>query len=556
MTVGKEREIDVLTSNAGKSDVPARVTVTAPSGKKKELPDKKIPDGYATFFTPTEVGTHKVEVTYNAASVPKSPFKVDVLPDSASKVKAWGPGLKGGHANSPAEFTIDARAATTPGELGVTIEGPKESKIDTKQNPDGTVGVTYYPTVPGDYNVNVTYGNQHIKDSPFKAKILPEEPSAKVKAYGPGLTGGEAGVEAKFTVDAKEVPKQPGKPEGKVDVKITGGPAPVTPKTTKKPDGTTDVSYTPTKPGDYTIGVTYDNKPIKDSPFKAKIVPAKQRPVADANVKAFGPGLEGGNALQPAKFTVDARKATTPGGIGVKVEGPKEAKIETKPNPDGTVGVTYHPTVPGDYTVDVTYADKPLKDSPYKVKIAPSSGVPQEEMIAPSKVAPASSAAPGTKENGVKAYGPGLKSGNADRPAVFTVDARNATYPGAIGVGIEGPTEAKIDTKQNPDGTVGVTYYPTTPGEYTVNVTYDNAPIKESPFKAKIRPGTGQQPAPTAKPDLSGVKTYGPGLNPDGKWTVHGKRDCVKPAMHGENCCATLFDRGFNEYGLHFIMFE
>ncbi|KAK3102524.1 hypothetical protein FSP39_011943 [Pinctada imbricata] len=190
MTVGKEREIDVITSNAGKSDVPARVTVTTPSGKKKELPDKKIPDGYATFFTPTEVGPHKVEVTYNAAAVPKSPFKVDVLPDSASKVKAYGPGLKGGNANSPAEFTIDARAATGPGELGVTIEGPKESKIDTKQNPDGTVGVTYFPEVPGDYNINVTYGNQHIKDSPFKAKILPEDASAKVKAYGPGLTGG------------------------------------------------------------------------------------------------------------------------------------------------------------------------------------------------------------------------------------------------------------------------------------------------------------------------------------------------------------------------------
>ena len=118
-------------------------------------------------------------------------------------------------------------------------------------------------------------------------------------------------------------------------------------------------------------------------------------------------------------------------------------------------------------------------------------------------------------DSGVKAYGPGLKNAVAEKPAVFTVDARNAKYPGAIGVGIEGPKEAAIDTKQNPDGTVAVTYFPTEQGEYTISVTYDDKPIKESPFKCKVRPSAYEK-KPVAETDLSGVKVYGPGLNPEG----------------------------------------
>ncbi|XP_052680465.1 filamin-C-like isoform X8 [Crassostrea angulata] len=701
MTVNKEREIQIITKSAGKSTTPAKVTVTMPSKKKVELKEKPTPEGYQTFFTPTEVGPHKVEVTYGGSPVPKSPFTVDVLPDSASKVKAYGPGLKGGNANSPAEFTIDSRAATSPGELGVTIEGPKEAKIETKQNPDGTVGVTYYPEVPGEYKINVTYANAHIKDSPFKAKILPEDAAnkvkcygeglttglamqpatftvdtreapkpekkidvkvkgpghakvemkkkpdtttevtyhptkpgdytidvtydgkqvkdspfkatikpedaaSKVKAYGPGLTGGNANVAATFTVDTKEAPA----PKQNVDVQVKG-PAPVQPKLTKKPDGTVDVDYTATKPGDYTIDVTYGDKPIKDSPFKAKIVPDESaskviaygpgltngnanapatftvdtrnapskgqnvdvkvkgpapvkpnlkpkadgtidvdytatapgdytidvtygdkpikdspfkakisKDVADTRVRAYGPGLEKGNAQAPCTFTIDSRKAAVPGPVGVKVHGPKEAKIDMKQNPDGTFGATYVPTMPGEYTVEVTHCDKPLEESPFKVKIGPPSGEPID-----------------TTDSGVKAYGPGLKNGIADKPAVFTVDARNAKYPGAIGVGIEGPKEATIDTKQNPDGTVAVTYYPTEQGEYTISVTYDDKPIKESPFKCKVRPSAYEK-KPLAEADLSGVKVYGPGLNPEGvyldsptEFTVDAKT--VSPSGEG-----------------------
>lgn len=48
------------------------------------------------------------------------------------------------------------------GGLGITVEGPSESKISCKDNKDGSCSAEYIPYVPGDYDVNITYGGEHI----------------------------------------------------------------------------------------------------------------------------------------------------------------------------------------------------------------------------------------------------------------------------------------------------------------------------------------------------------------------------------------------------------
>ena len=67
--------------------------------------------------------------------------------------------------------------------------------------------------------------------------------------------------------------------------------------------------------------------------------------------------------------------------------------------------------------------------------------------------------------------------------------------------------EAKIETVDNKDGTVDVTYLPTEPGDYDLNVTYAQQPVTGAPFKARVVPKGG----PHAGPDVSGVKVVGPG---------------------------------------------
>ena len=89
--VQEKRDIAVLTKSAGKSDGPAKVTMTTPTKKKVEIPLKETPEGYVGQLVPTEVGPHKVDVAYGSSVVPKSPFSVNVVPGAdLSKVKVTG----------------------------------------------------------------------------------------------------------------------------------------------------------------------------------------------------------------------------------------------------------------------------------------------------------------------------------------------------------------------------------------------------------------------------------------------------------------------------------
>ena len=53
------------------------------------------------------------------------------------------------------------------------------------------------------------------------------------------------------------------------------------------------------------------------------------------------------------------------------VEGPSKAEMKCVDNGDGTCGVSYVPTVPGEYLINIQFADKPIAGSPFKAKISP-----------------------------------------------------------------------------------------------------------------------------------------------------------------------------------------
>lgn len=46
--------------------------------------------------------------------------------------------------------------------MGITVEGPSESKMSCKDNKDGSCSVEYVPFSPGLYDINITYGGEHI----------------------------------------------------------------------------------------------------------------------------------------------------------------------------------------------------------------------------------------------------------------------------------------------------------------------------------------------------------------------------------------------------------
>lgn len=48
------------------------------------------------------------------------------------------------------------------GGLSLSIEGPSKVDINTEDLEDGTCRVTYCPTEPGNYIINIKFADQHV----------------------------------------------------------------------------------------------------------------------------------------------------------------------------------------------------------------------------------------------------------------------------------------------------------------------------------------------------------------------------------------------------------
>lgn len=57
------------------------------------------------------------------------------------------------------------------GGLSLSIEGPSKAEIQCKDNEDGTLNISYTPTEPGYYIVNLKFADHHVDGSPFTVKV-------------------------------------------------------------------------------------------------------------------------------------------------------------------------------------------------------------------------------------------------------------------------------------------------------------------------------------------------------------------------------------------------
>uniref|UniRef100_A0A8C0UK42 Filamin-C-like n=1 Tax=Cyanistes caeruleus TaxID=156563 RepID=A0A8C0UK42_CYACU len=528
---GEGPEFQVETQGAG-GQGQLEVKVTGPSRRPVPCTVGPAPPGgpHPVTFTPPEEGPHRVEVTYDGHPVPGSPFPVEaLLPPDPSKVSvahvcnrgvcaqslcvppaphvwwpwgwgyravtwesadghtsplptpcpyvvASGPGLKGGRVGVPAPFSIATQGAGSGG-LGLTVEGPCEAKIECQDNGDGSCAVSYLPTAPGEYHINILFAGHHIPGSPFTAAVTAPFDPAKVTASGPGLERGRAGEAAAFSVDCS----QAGEAELTIEIRSEAGvKAEVLVQNNR--DGTYAITYTPACAGAYTITINYGGLPVPNCPVRVTVDPA----VDTSSVKVYGKGVEPRGVLREVgtEFTVDARALAPTGGphIRARVLNPSGTPIDTFVTDlgDGTYRVEYTPFEEGLHLVEVTYDDVAVPKSPFRVGVA--------EGCDPTRV---------------RAHGPGLEGGLVGTANHFTVETRGAGT-GGLGLAIEGPSEAKMSCKDNKDGSCAVEYVPFTPGDYDVNITFGGHPIPGSPFRVRVRDAV----------DASKVTCSGPGLGP------------------------------------------
>ncbi|XP_043200377.1 filamin-A-like isoform X2 [Amphibalanus amphitrite] len=518
------RQQFVVRTPAGLSPADLAVTVTSPSGVRTRANIRPTPAGLLVDFVPLELGLYWLGVRLAGAEL--TGRRVACVPAAARSVRVHGPGLTGGGVRQPQRFVIDTRGAGQGG-LGVTVEGPCEAAINCRDNGDGTCDVAYLPTAPGLYLVNVCFNDEHVPGSPFRATVHPEhaspapvrehvrehaehvrEHAEHVRGHAEHVRHAERNVHAQHGHDARSGAARPdgrrqragrgledvrttgygvhpygvfvdspadvtldarsvaGCEEGRVTCLITNPSGDTTPSYVESGrDGTFQISYTPFEEGRHEIEIAYNGVQVPGSPFFVHV----RRGCEPSRVTATGPGLRAATVNKPNSFTVNTRGAGT-GGLGLAIEGPSEAKMSCVDNLDGSCLVQYIPTEPGEYDVNIKFAEQHIPGSPFKVPVVCE-----------------------VDAGAVIAHGPGVTADScrANVPMSFTVDATRSA-PAELRVDVRsdrGPLPRRPSVKDNRDGTYEVTYEPPPEGSICIpRVTWGGVDIPGSPWRLPVRP--------------------------------------------------------------------
>ncbi|XP_045034741.1 filamin-A isoform X1 [Daphnia magna] len=430
--------------------------VKMPSGKVDKALIKDNRDGTVSIqYEPHEEGLHELHIHYNSEHVQGSPFKFFVDSLQSGLVTAYGSGLTHGVCGEACNFTISTKNAGSGG-LSLAVEGPSKADIGCTDNKDGTVSVSYLPLAPGEYKVSVKYADKHITGSPFTSKITGEGRKRNQISVG---SNSEVPLPAAGRVADAELRA--------LNASIQAPSGLEEPCFLKMlPNGNLGISFTPREIGDHYVSVKKLGKQIQGSPFKIKV---GEREVGDAKkVLVSGKALLEGKTHTDNTFNVDTRKAGY-GGLSLSIEGPSKAEIKCKDNENGTLDISYRPTEPGYYIMNLKFADHHVDGSPFTMKVTGEGSNTQTERIKRERTA-----VPQTEV--------GSKCRLAFKiPGVSTMDlSACVTSPSGVTEG--------ADIGETEDGSYGVSFVPTMLGVHTVSVKYNDVHIPGSPFQFTVGP--------------------------------------------------------------------
>ncbi|KAL3876827.1 hypothetical protein ACJMK2_034617 [Sinanodonta woodiana] len=339
---------------------------------------------------------------------------------------------------------------------------------DIKDNRDGSITVEYLPTRGGRHEVQMCYEGVAVEGSPFQC-LVDSVDDGYVSVFGPGLVGGMCGQMESFNVVTKSGTLK--------DLAVTiDGPTKTDLKREDKGDRTT-LSYLPMTSGAYNINIKYKGKPIKGSPFVAKISGEgrKRTQLSISNCSDYPL-----NVLDPDIFDLAGSLKNPSGALEPCI---------LKKMPDGHLGIAaFAPREKGEYQVQIYRDEKQIKGSPFSIKVG------EHEIAHASKVNISGK----------------ISDAIANEANYFTIDANGAGY-GAVGVVLEGPHRAELDYTEPSPRQYQIMYSPHEPGIYILNVRFADEHINGSPFLVNVGGEPSGRIRETVTVDMDQAEPVNPG---------------------------------------------
>lgn len=139
-----------------------------------------------------------------------------------------------------------------------------------------------------------------------------------------------------------------------------------------------------------------------------------------------------------------------------------------KDNKDGSVEVQYTPKVGGDYKIHVSYEGKPVKGSPYFLKV--KGNISNTKKLVER----------------ITCSGEAMSKGKVGTVNEILVNVKDAGITGGLSIAMEGPSKPDVSFEDLKNGTLKVKYNPQKAGNYRLHLKFGNLAVPGSPFNIVV----------------------------------------------------------------------
>ena len=346
-------------------------------------------------------------------------------------------------------FRVHTHLAYGMGQLRVVTRGPSEANVTVSESISGEEEViTFQPSSPGKYTLDVLWGGYHIQGSPFSLHF--KKPKSPVECKGLDLANEVMviGIPFRFKLSCKE------SMEGDIEIYCVPPSAASVKVSSAESPGLFLCEIIPREPGTHQVSVQLKGTHLSGSPFLVHF-----RPRGNPKECRVEGGVEKMQTEPTARFYVDTEGAGEGKLTAVAIEEvTKERMVATVSRLDGGRHmVEFTPGRGLECKLGVLFDGQHIPGSPFPLLF------------------------PGAASFSVK--GDGVMRGTVNRWSLFSVHSINAD-PGVFSVSIEGPGNINVvPTITARGGTLfDVRYLPSVEGEYLIFVRWGEHQIPGSPF--------------------------------------------------------------------------
>ena len=432
---------------------------------------------YDVMFTPYHPDMYKVSIQWSGKQVPGSPFKVNLLPAEASKVKVTDVHIpEEAGSGDPVWVDLDCSEA---GHGVLRAEGKgsltRSVVVQVDKLDHDKYKVNFQPNQPEIYSLSIYYGESQIPSSPFSINLIPPQPNL-VKHMGTRVPK-EHGGPAKLSFDTSAAGR------GTLTAYVTGKLAGAQPTNLKEMSPNNyEVAFVPTRPDAYNMDVFWAEESIRGSPFTIKIVDPSQVECGTPSFTTSG---------KPVELEVNTFMAG-PGILTAQCSGEKcgQTPVKITSTTTHSYTISFKPKREDIYHLSVYFEDTEVNNSPFEIDLVPRVVV-DEDVIEMHHVECKEESLFIPPEFLQMEVEPEIDHGDKSDPelTIYVGEPITLSLSGEVELSTivtsvtgerTGPGEVKLS--QNPDDTLEICFNPDKPDHYTLEVECNGEPIPQSPY--------------------------------------------------------------------------